>query len=353
MGADVTIVEAELAGRATAAGAGIIQPWSTSVTGAFYDLYAASAAYYGTLIEQLAEDGVSDIDYRVTGGLVVSPDDDAINLVQQRVEARAADIGAAGIGTVSRVNNTEARQLFPPLAEELHGIHISGGARVDGRSLRDGLVKAAQAHGATIVVGRAQLEGDGQSVPRLSVGSEVVAADAIVVAAGVWTNALLEQLGQRIGLNPQRGQITHLRVDGVDTQGWPSVHPMSGHYLVAFDDSRVVVGATRESGSGFDARVTAAGQKEVLDAALATAPGLADATLIETRVGLRPVADDDLPYIGALDGVSGLFVNAGFGAAGLTMGPYAGQLLAELVLTGKVGALASFAPNHPDHLLMG
>ena len=46
----------------------------------------------------------------------------------------------------------------------------------------------------------------------------------------------------------------------------------------------MLAGATRETGSGFDARVTAGGLHQVLDAALALAPGLIDATLVEVRV---------------------------------------------------------------------
>ena len=34
------------------------------------------------------------------------------------------------------------------------------------------------------------------------------------------------------------------------------VLPPGAHYLLAFDDSRIVAGATRESGAGFDYRVT-------------------------------------------------------------------------------------------------
>jgi D-amino-acid dehydrogenase len=132
----------------------------------------------------------------------------------------------------------------------------------------------------------------------------------------------------------------------VDTGRWPSVHPLSHHYLVAFDDSRVAVGATRESGSGFDARVTARGQWQVLSDALRIAPGLADATLIETRVGLRPLPAHDLPIVGALPGTPGLHVVTGFGAAGLTMAPLAGDALARTILEGTVAPeVAAFTPG--------
>jgi D-amino-acid dehydrogenase len=110
------------------------------------------------------------------------------------------------------------------------------------------------------------------------------------------------------------------------------VLPPGSHYLLAFDDSRVVVGATREAGAGFDCRVTAAGQAEVLNQGLAVAPGLASATLVETRIGLRPVGPDVRPMLGGVSGLDGLVIGNGLGPSGLTIGPYAGRLLAQAAL---------------------
>lgn len=140
-------------------------------------------------------------------------------------------------------------------------------------------------------------------------------------------------LGIDLAVSPQRGQISHLRLEGVDTSGWPVVLPPGSHYLLAFDDSRVVVGATRETGAGFDYRITAAGQAEVLNEALKIAPGLASATLIETRIGFRPVGPGIRPMLGAVEGFEGrLILGNGLGPSGLTVGPFAGLLLAQLAL---------------------
>jgi D-amino-acid dehydrogenase len=38
---------------------------------------------------------------------------------------------------------------------------------------------------------------------------------------------------------------------------------VSGHYLLALDDGRIVAGATRETGSGLDYRVTPVGLAEI------------------------------------------------------------------------------------------
>jgi D-amino-acid dehydrogenase len=110
------------------------------------------------------------------------------------------------------------------------------------------------------------------------------------------------------------------------------VVPPSSHYLLAFPGSRVVAGATREEGSGFDDRVTVAGQREVLDEALRVAPGLAAGTLLETRVGFRPATPDGLPLVGPVEQCPGLVAATGFGPAGLTVGPFAGLLAASVVL---------------------
>ena len=328
-GVAVTLVDAELTGQATAAGAGIIQPWSSAADGEFYDLYAAGADFYPELLAQLSAVGVHDIGYRRAGALVVNRDPGVIDGVEERLAARRAT--AASMGEVSRVSAGRARELFPPLGDGFAGIHIAGGARVDGRVLRAGLLAGAQTLGASVVPGTAAVSQSGARGWAVQVDGRTLDADALVIATGAWTNGLLEPFGRRIGVEPQRGQITHLRVGTADTRFWPSVHPVASHYLVAFDDSRVAVGATRETGSGFDPRVTAEGQRQVLDNALSVAPGLADATLIETRVGLRPLPEGELPTVGALDGVPRLYVNAGFGAAGLTMGPLVGDRLAAIV----------------------
>jgi D-amino-acid dehydrogenase len=340
-GAEVTVVDGDRPGQATAAGAGIIQPWSSSAEGSFYALYAAGAAHYPALLAELAESGVTDVGYAVGGSLVVDADPARLDVVESRVRARTAGVPVAG--SVERLSPAEAAALFPPLAPGLAALLVSGGARVDGRRLRAGLLEAAARHGASFVTGAARIGADG--APAVLVGGERLGADAVVVAAGAWADDLLAPLGLELGVEPQRGQLVHLAVADADTARWPSVLPAGPSYLVAFGGGRVVAGATRETGSGFDPRITGGGLHQVLADALAVAPGLASATVLETRVGLRPLPRHGLPVIGAVPDRPGWFVTAGFGAAGLTLGPAAGHALAQLVLTGRSDLdLSAFTP---------
>jgi D-amino-acid dehydrogenase len=339
-GADVTLVDDGAPGQATAASAGILQPWSSAIDGPFAELYVRGAAFWPEVLARLAEVGVTRTDHRRSGALVVNADPTEVDAAEERVQRRRAAEPEV-VGRVERIGGERARDLFPPLAAGLDALWIEGGARVDGRTVRDALLDAGERLGGVRRRGRAALCDDGG----VDLDGELLVADAVVVAGGAWTNELLAALRLRIAVAPQRGQITHLTLPGVDTTNWPSVHPLSHHYLVAFDGSRVAVGATRETGSGFDARVTAAGQLQVLRDALSIAPGLADATVLETRVGLRPLADDAMPIVGAVPGHEGLFVATGYGAAGLTMGPLLGDALARAVLGDPAPELDALRPS--------
>jgi D-amino-acid dehydrogenase len=345
-GAEVVVVDSVLPGQATAAGAGIIQPWSSSADGPSYDLYAAGAAYYPKLLERLAAVGVSDIGYRVTGSLIVHADPAQLDDVEQRLRRRIAGVAVAG--TVERLGERDARARFPPLAPALRAVFVSGGARVDGRRLRSGLLAGARRLGAVVVDAPARLVSAPSGSWAVHTPGGEIGADVVVVASGAWVNSVLEPLGYQLAVEPQRGQIAHLLLEGSETANWPSVLPLASHYIVSFDAGRIVVGATRETRSGFDARITAGGVLEVLSNALSVAPGLAAASLIETRVGLRPLAARHGPFLGPVIGLPNLFVNTGFGPAGLTMAPVAGEALAQLILTGSGNLdLSAFAP--PEH----
>ncbi len=330
-GAEAVLVDQAHDGRATAAGAGIVCPWlSEAADPAWYRIASAGARYLPALVERLAGFGEHELGFRKVGALSVAWDDAELDRVERVVLARRSEAPEAG--EVSRLSPQQARALFPPLHPALAAVHVSGGARVDGRLLAAALCRGLERQGGQVRQGRAELLTDGARVVGVRVDGEPVAADCVVLASGAWAPAMLAPLGLALAVAPQRGQITHLHLDGAETGGWPVVLPPGSHYLLAFDGGRVVVGATRERGAGFDYRVTAAGQAEVLNQALAVAPGLGGAAVVETRIGFRPVGPDARPLLGVARGMAGLVIGNGLGPSGLTIGPYAGRLLAQAAL---------------------
>ncbi len=330
-GCAVVLVDRDDQGRATAAGAGIVCPWGSPVEdAAYYALLAGGARYYGQLVAMLSEDGESDLGYAKVGGLYVPASPAELDAAEQRARVRAAEAPEAG--SIERLSAADARKLFPPLRPDRPALFISGGARVDGRRVAAAMQRAAAKHGARLVSGSADLVMSGQRATGVRVGGELIEADAVVVTAGAWAPALLAPAGMKLAVAPQRGQIIHLTLPGTETARWPVLLPLSSHYLLAFEDSRVVVGASRETGSGFDYRLTAAGVAEVLNAAIDVAPGLASWTLHEIRIGFRPLADNLRPKLGAAPGIDNLYIGNGLGPSGLAMGPFSGMMLAQTVM---------------------
>ena len=336
-GARTLLVDRADAGRATDAGAGILSPETNSRDPeAWFHLAVDAVAYYPALIERLREEQAGDTGYARCGQLVVAVSDDEIapferarRIVFERQQRR----GLPKPADLHEVSSSEARELFPALAPVHGAIYSRGAARVDGRRLNAALRSAAAARGLVVRSGsveRLVLEGD--AVTGLVIAGEPVFAGAVAIAGGAWSEAFGAQLGVTIPVAPQRGQIIHLGLHGADTSQWPMISAFHHHYLVAWPDSRVVAGATRETGSGFTPHTTTAGVREVLDEALRVAPGLAPAEVREIRVGLRPLTSDSLPVLGPVPGLRGVFLVTGHGPSGLTLGAYSGKLVAGQML---------------------
>lgn len=334
-GARITLVDRVDAGQATAAGAGIISPGTSfKPPAAFFPLAFPSVAYYHELLAQLAEDGETETGYETVGLLhIATTEEEAAHLpnLLQLIQQRKAE-GVRNIGDISVLDERQARALFPPLGPIQRAIHTSGAARMDGRKMRDALRRAAVRHGATVREGDAQLVRVGNRVTGVRVEGDVLPSTAVVLAGGAWSAWLVDALGFRLPVYPQRGQILHLELPSVETSAWPIIVGFHSHYMLAFPQNRVVAGATREDDAGFDYRLTAGGVHEALTEALRIAPGLASATLHEVRIGLRPASPDGLPMLGKVPGIDNLFLATGHGASGLQLGPYSGALVADMAL---------------------
>lgn len=333
LGAEVLVIDRKDEGQATDAAAGIICPWlSQRRNRAWYQLAKGGARYYPELIDSLEKEGETETGYAGVGVLSIHTDVEKIGKMEERAQKRKLD--APEIGDITQKSTDETHQLFPLLAEGYHAVYVSGGARVDGRALRDALLRSAVRNGAKLIHGDAVLEYTSNQVTGVSVGQERYSADEVIVCAGAWANSLFAPLGIHFKVTYQKAQIMHLQVaDYENTGDWPVVMPPTDQYLLSFDEQKIVIGATHENDiEGYDTRVTAGGMQEILNKGLELAPGLENSTFQEVRVGFRPFTPGFLPVIGAVPGWEGLMTANGLGASGLTMGPYIGNQLAKLAL---------------------
>ena len=333
-GLPALVIDAADAGAATMAGAGMITPGTSgNLNPAYLPLAAAATRHYPRLIDELAAATNVETGYGVVGAIYVARTDSevaALDLVERTLIERREG-GMALIGNVERISGDQARLLFPPLTPKApEAIRFAGGARVDGRLLREAIKDAACQLGCREQIGRATLSRSSDRIRVTDPDGVVRDPDIVVVSGGAWTSTLGDQIGVSLPIEPQKGQILHLEWHDDSTAHWPLLESAATHYMLGFPGGRIVAGATREFGAGYDTRVTARGLHEILTEALAIAPGIGPCPIVEMRVGLRPFSPDMIPAIGRLPGTANGWICSGHGPSGLTLGPVSGELLAQM-----------------------
>jgi len=351
-GVQVVLVDQADSGKATAAGAGILSPGNRFLSSdPILPLLKEAHAYYPEMIASLTEDGEYHTGYERVGALHVATTDEEAALMpklMEQVQQRCA-AGFHHIGDANIVAPDAARSFFPALSPVLAAIHIPEAARVNAQLLCNALERAVRRRGASLLHGRADLVVDREKVTAVTVGGQTIGADAVIVAAGAWSSTLAKQLGVKVPVHPQRGQIAHLVVPNTGAGGWSIIMGFT-HYILTFPPDQVVVGATREDNIGYDYRVTVGGMREIINEGLRMAVGLASATVQEVRIGFRPQSPDAEPFIGSVPGIKNVYFATGHGGYGLQAGPYSGAIIADLVLEKPISIdLSPFAVGRFNH----
>jgi D-amino-acid dehydrogenase len=353
-GATVALVDASLPGRASDAGAGIVSPETFHEPDEEWCSFGSDAArHLRTLVARLAEDGSDPGSeaFAECGSLVLAlaeHEDSWFTEVRARIMARSPE--------VTEIPVSEARALFPPLGPHWRALHSPTAARVDGRALCAAIRVAAQRRGARLLSMEAVgVERRGDRVTAVRGADDVVHCDSLVLAGGAWSSGAARWLGVDLPVTPTKGQIVHVVLPGSGAGGgggatgagpssdrWPIVQPIMNFYLVPWPEGRVACGGTFEAGAGFDVRPTAGGLRDLLRECVAIAPGLAEATFSEVRVGLRPSSPDERPLLGPIPGWANVHACTGHGANGLLLGPYSAALVVAGILGDAPRALAPF-----------
>lgn len=154
-------------------------------------------------------------------------------------------------------------------------------------------------------------------------------ADAVVVCMGVHTPRLLAPLGLRLQIYPGKGYSA--TYDVVSPSHAPSVSLTDDEYKIVFSrfGSRLRVAGTAEIGgwsTALNPERCAALTRRVSE----LFPAACDYTRPRYWAGLRPVTPSNVPYLGPTR-LAGLFINAGHGTLGWTLGAGSGRLIAQAV----------------------
>ena len=275
-GLNVVVLERDRAGAGTShVAAGMLAPIAEVTPGEepLLELGLRSVRAYPRFLEELAQAAAVDgIGYTPCGTLLVARDADEAEALERELALRIR-FGLA----VERLRPSEARRREPALAPALRlALDVPDDHAIDPRALTAALAAAVRRAGGEVregvPVSGVELDGDTVRGVRLQDGS-VVAAEQVVIAAGVWSTQL-EGIpdAARVPVRPVKGQIMRLH-DPAGPGLLTRVIRMGPSYVVPRGDGRYVIGATSEE-RGFDTTVTAGAAFELLRDASELVPGV-------------------------------------------------------------------------------
>ena len=276
-------------GGATQASAGMLAPYiEAHDRGPLLDLGVRSLDLYDEWIAKVRHESGLDVEYRRIGTLEVALDPDHASELH-RTSLHSPDPARRWM------TPDEARQARPALGGLIAGaLFTPSHGYVSAHQLTHALARAAEHAGARFRQATVQTIAPSRASLTVHTSDGDLSAATVVLAAGAWTNQIAIPAAAVPPLRPIRGQLLHLgwQAQPIDTILWgPEC------YIVPRLDGTLLVGATVED-VGFDERTTAAGVRDLLDAACDLLPAGWGATFLGARAGLRPATPDDLPAIG-------------------------------------------------------
>jgi sarcosine oxidase, subunit beta len=204
-----------------------------------------------------------------------------------------------------------------------------------------GFASAAQREGARVAEG---VVVDAVSPGEVSTDAGLVAAGAIVVAAGPWSPPLVAALGFELPIRPARAEVGRFRLPAGFGPQLPALADFSASQLYFRPSEPGFIEVGSLSSARADRPVDPDDCPE--GAERATLEAYAETLRARLRGAERghwrgswsaiyDVTPDWHPAVGAVPGVEGVFVAAGFSGHGFKLAPAVGLTIAELICDGR------------------
>jgi D-amino-acid dehydrogenase len=171
---------------------------------------------------------------------------------------------------------------------------------------------------------------DGHKLEALQTNQGDVAGDTFLLAAGSWSDTLLDGLALRLPMQAGKGYSLTLaapvqlpRKCAIFTEARVAVTPMNG---------QLRFGGTMEI-AGRDESITRRRVHGIIRAAGQYYPAFGESHFqgVEPWRGLRPCSPDGMPYLGRTKAAANLIVATGHAMMGLSLAPVTGQLAGAIV----------------------
>jgi glycine/D-amino acid oxidase-like deaminating enzyme len=239
---------------------------------------------------------------------------------------------AGGVET-DWIDSAALREQFPSLNPDYVGGITFPAGQVEPYKFSLAMAQAAERLGAEIVRGELvafATQGDRITGVRLKSGNELQ-ADAVVLATGPWIGEGSALLGCRIDCRPVFSECLRAKMPiELPLQILPK---KNGEVILARYGAADFIDRPT-----FDASVSEEMKMEVVAGVARILPALEDATIVEHRgdlLAMAPTPPYQKPVMGRFAEWQNGYVASRFGGDGVCMSPATGELMAELIETGK------------------
>lgn len=262
--------------------------------------------------------------------------------------------------------------LTPPeiaaLDPRLHLDDVAGAAWepesgfADGYATAAGFAAAARREGAEIWERTAvqRIIVDGGRVGAVQTSQGEIRTPVVLAACGPWTPALLQPLGVKVPIRSSRQQVVQLAPPPAFGALSVVIEDMAqGFYVRAEAGDTVLAGVLEEEAEqivdpdAFNRGVDLNFVERVGRMWAHRYPAAREAEVRRGYASVYDITPDWQPVLGAVDGINGLFVAAGFSGHGFKLSPALGEVLAALIAGEAPGIdvsmfrLSRFAEGHP------
>jgi glycine/D-amino acid oxidase-like deaminating enzyme len=350
-GAHVTLIDGSgLASAASGANSGVVQ----------HPFDPVLAVLYRSTLEAYRELSAEDPGFRLgsepAGLLYLSADETAVRAVDRSLATAFPDLPREIVG-----GNALGR-VEPAVAAGLWACRVAIGYPVQPAAPTYAYAGLAERLGATLRLGRtAELLVRGDAVTGVIVDGREMEADAVLVAAGPWSPAIVDPAGRWAPIQPRWGVVvetllpagpTHVLEEAeigaaIGTESPTDPDDAAAGVPDLVDFSLVPLDGVASVGSTFLARrpEESTWLEPILERAARFVPAIADAPIRGTRSCARPQSRDGRPLVGAVPGRPGLFICAGHGPWGISTGPASARLVANAILGRRRAIPAELDPG--------
>jgi glycine oxidase len=316
--------------------------------------YLLSSSYerMPDLALEITERGGIDVEYGESLNTVLLTEAD---LDRAGREARLAPYLRAGGIETGWLDATQLREIFPSLSPEWRAGLTKPEGQVEPYKFTLGLAQAAEQLGARMKQGEAVgFETQGDRITGLKLASgDILSGDSFVIAAGPWSPPIASHTGVDLPMRMVMAECIRVEVPG----GLPLQTLVAGDYwIIPKVNGEVILGPFLGCMSPREIYDDSLNEELILKTVTECAailPELSDAKLLEHRgdlISMPADAASEKPVIGRLPQWRNGYLATHFGPLGINMSPAAGELMAEMIATGKPPLRAA---RTLDHLKIG